>query len=243
MKDVIEMMSTQYQILIVDDHEELLELIKKGLQDRGFYNIKIAKTCQEARRVIEVENIDLAVLDINLPDGDGFTLFRHIRESSTLPVLFLSARDEDADRLYGLGLGADDYMTKPFLMEELYLRVQSILFRCYGMRDKKDSRVIINHCEVDFDAAIITKKGQEYSLTALELKLLRKLYTNKNKVVTFDALSDCLWGQPYYGYENSLMVHIRHLRQKIEIEPSKPKCITTVRGLGYKLIHREKVYE
>lgn len=175
-----------------------------------------------------------------LPDGDGFSLFCKMREISSVPILFLSAKDEDQDRLFGLGLGADDYITKPFLPQELILRVGAILKRAYQFSGEKEETALrLGERIVDFDRASVSFHGEETFFTAKELALLKKLYENRGKIVTFDALCYAAWGDSYYGYENTLMVHIRHLREKIEEEPSSPKWILTVRGLGYRLSAEE----
>lgn len=181
---------------------------------------------------------DLVILDINLPDGDGFSLIQKIRLRSQTPVLFLSARDEDNDRLLGLGLGADDYMTKPFLPKELALRITAILRRTWfsQARQEEASEVLkLGRKSVDFSAGTVTDGKERCALTAKELAILKKLYENRGNIVTFDALCNTVWGDEYYGYENTLMVHIRRLREKIEENPSKPEWLLTVRGLGYRL--------
>ena len=179
------------------------------------------------------------ILDINLPDGDGFSLFREIRAHSDVPILFLSARDADSDRLFGLGLGADDYMTKPFLMQELLLRVSGILRRFYRGQLQWETVLHLGDCTVDFGDATVTNPGGTVSLTATERTILQKLLDNRGRIVTYDALCEAVWGGDYYGYENSLNVHIRHLREKVEEQPSQPRWILTARGLGYRLAKEE----
>lgn len=165
------------------------------------------------------------------------------RAKADVPALFLSARDADADRLFGLGLGADDYLTKPFLMQELLLRVQHILQRAYRAelsRTKPAPLQLGERC-VDLNDAIVTlPEGKTLALTATELALLRKLAENRGHIVTYDALCAAVWGADYYGYENSLGVHIRHLREKLEAEPGAPQFLRTVRGIGYKLTKGEE---
>ena len=183
------------------------------------------------------------ILDINLPDGDGFSLFRALQAKADVPALFLSARDADADRLFGLCLGADDYLTKPFLMQELLLRVQHILQRAYRAELSRTKPVPLQLGErcVDLNDAIVTlPEGKTLALTATELALLRKLAENRGHIVTYDALCAAVWGADYYGYENSLGVHIRHLREKLEAEPGAPQFLRTVRGIGYKLTKGEE---
>ena len=233
-------MDTVYdaKILIVDDNAELLALLCEQLRGAGYCRLKTAQSCAAARACFAAEQPELMILDINLPDGDGFSLFRALRAKADVPALFLSARDADADRLFGLGLGADDYLTKPFLMQELLLRVQHILQRAYRAelsRTKPAPLQLGERC-VDLNDAIVTlPEGKTLALTATELALLRKLAENRGHIVTYDALCAAVWGADYYGYENSLGVHIRHLREKLEAEPGAPQFLRTVRGIGYKL--------
>ena len=194
-----------------------------------------ADSVKSARQAIEEEIPELVILDINLPDGDGFSLFREIRESSDVPILFLSARDADSDRLFGLGLGADDYMVKPFLMQELLLRLSGILRRFYRGQLQREAVLRLGESTVDFGDATVTTPAGAVSLTATERTILQKLLDNRGRIVTYDALCEAVWGGDYYGSENSLNVHIRHLREKVEAQPSQPKWILTARGLGYKL--------
>ena len=193
-------------------------------------------------QALPAEQPELMILDINLPDGDGFSLFRALRAKADVPALFLSARDADADRLFGLGLGADDYLTKPFLMQELLLRVQHILQRAYraDLSRTKSDALRLGGRSVDLNDALVTlPDGSTLALTATELALLRKLAENRGHIVTYDALCTAVWGADYYGYENSLNVHIRHLREKLEEQPSRPQHLLTVRSIGYKLAKEE----
>ena len=222
------------KLLIVDDNAELLALLCEQLRGAGYGHIRTAQSCAAARACFAAEQPELMILDINLPDGDGFSLFRALRAKADVPALFLSARDADADRLFGLGLGADDYLTKPFLMQELLLRVQHILQRAYRAelsRTKPAPLQLGERC-VDLNDAIVTlPEGKTLTLTATELALLRKLAENRGHIVTYDALCAAVWGADYYGYENSLGVHIRHLREKLEAEPGAPQFLRTVRVL------------
>lgn len=245
------------RLLIVDDNAELCRMLVDMLSREGFSRIGTAGTCAQAMDFFkkggqtpgasnakpgpassEPAPPDLVILDINLPDGDGFSLMQRIRMVSQAPVLFLSARDEDNDRLLGLGLGADDYMTKPFLPRELALRITAILRRTYfpPMQEMHRPQTLkLGKRTVDLDAGMVTDGQESTALTAKELGLLKKLYENRGNIVTFDALCTAVWGDDYYGYENTLMVHIRRLREKIEENPSAPRWLLTVRGLGYRL--------
>lgn len=223
------------KILVVDDNRELRNLLKEELSGTGYHRLWTAGSVQDARQAFEAADPELIILDINLPDGDGFSLFREIRETSEVPILFLSARDADSDRLFGLGLGADDYMTKPFLMQELLLRVQLILRRFYRGDLQQNALVRLGRYTVDLNDATVTGADGTVSLTATERTILQKLLDNRGHIVTYDALCETVWGDGYYGYENSLNVHIRHLREKVEENPSQPQWILTARGLGYRL--------
>ena len=209
----------QKKILLVDDEREILEMITDFLSEDGYSQIRTAGTVNEALRTAGEWKPDLAVLDIMLPDGDGFSLFEQMRRFTEIPVLFLTARGEDEDRIRGLGLGADDYMVKPFLPKELLLRIGIVLRRCYR---EEDPAVQLAGSRIDFARAEVVKNGEHLPLTAI------------------DQLCEAAWGENPFGYENSLMAHIRRIREKIEKNPSKPVSLITVKGLGYKLVMEER---
>lgn len=230
------------RILIVDDNSELRTMLITFLTKEGYKQIFFAEDCRQAKNMILKEEPDFIILDVNLPDGDGFSLMKEIKEmpqTRDIPVLFLSARDKDADRLIGLGLGADDYMVKPFLPKELMLRMAAILKRSYsyGEDEKAEKRKILmlGKREIDFDAGTVKYDGKSDNLTAKELKILETLAKNRGKIVTFDNLCSAVWDAKYYTYENTVMVHMRRLREKVEEDPSKPVWIVTARGIGYKM--------
>ncbi len=227
------------KILIVDDEKEITDMLSGMLFASGFYSIYTAYNGRAALKIAGEQKIALYILDINLPDMDGFSLFEALRERSEAPVIFLTARGEGSDKIKGLGLGADDYIVKPFLADELILRITAVLKRVYALTKTK-AKIILSGVTVDLEAASVNKNGKEIPLTAKEYILLKKLWENKNKIVTTDALCMAAWGGDYYGYENTLMVHIRRLRQKTELEPSKPKHIITAKGLGYKLVIKDE---
>ena len=221
-----------YRILIVDDEAALQNMVKEILTQAG-YETTSALTCAQTLEQFRAAAPDAVLLDVNLPDGDGFSLLGKLRENRDVPVLFLSARDEDADRLQGLGLGADDYITKPFLPQELLLRLHAVLRRVYR-EEAQTAR--LGDAEIDWGKCAVRRNGAETALTAKEFALLKKLWDAQSNIVTIDALCDTLWDGPVVGYENTLMVHIRRLREKIEADPSHPKYLLTVRGLGYRLV-------
>lgn len=221
------------KLLLVDDEEVLLEMAVSFLTQDGFTEIKTAETVSEALYIGKEWQPEFAILDVMLPDGDGFSLLKQMRAFTDIPVLFLTARGEDEDRLNGLGLGADDYMVKPFLPKELLLRVGIILRRYY-----KDENPLVQLAgsQIDFERAEAIKGGEHFPLTAKEHDILQALYRNAGRIVTIDQLCEAVWGDNPYGYENSLMAHIRRIREKIEANPSKPVSLITVKGLGYKLV-------
>lgn len=224
------------KLLLVDDEPELLKMVITILKDDGFENIVSATSVKEGIAAATREKPDLAVLDVMLPDGDGFSLMEQIRSFTDAPIIFLTAKDETADKLAGLGLGADDYIVKPFMAQELLLRIYAVLRRCY----KEDGRLIkLDGCTVDFSRAEIHKAGEVLPLTAKEHALLETLARNEGKIVSVDALCEALWGDNPFGYENSLNAHVRRIREKIETEPSKPVSLITIKGLGYKLSIRK----
>ncbi len=227
------------KILLVDDEPELLEMLENALFKEGFYHLYTAGSCREGLKTAREQKVALMILDVGLPDGNGFALFEDFRKFSDAPVIFLTARGEAEDRLQGLGMGADDYIVKPFLTKELILRMTAILKRTYRTQLPMEE-LIFSDRVIRFDTASVCIGKKEVSLTAKEFILLKKLYENKNRIVTNDALCLAAWGDGYYGYENTLMVHIRRLREKIETEPSCPKRLLTAKGLGYKLVVKDE---
>lgn len=220
------------KLLILDDNPDILELVTESLSIAGFSQLTTASSKQEALDLLAQERFDLAILDIMLPDGTGFEVLREIRKTSDMPALFLSAVSDIEKQYQGFELGADDYIVKPFRPKELELRLLSILKRSYPQQNEL---VTLSACQIDFERAAILKDGQEIPLTAKEFSLLKALYEHKNKIVTFDNLLATVWGDSYQGYENTLMAHIRKVRQKIETNPSKPVHLITIKGLGYQL--------
>lgn len=221
------------RLLIVDDEQALLDMVVSILKEEGFKDIVTAKTVKEALALADSFQPELAILDVMLPDGDGFSLMEQLKNKGEYPILFLTARGEDEDKFKGFGLGADDYIVKPFLPKELIFRIMAILRRSY----KGENPLIkLQNCEIDFDRAEVIKNGEHIPLTAKEYDILTVLYRNAGRIVTIDSLCEAAWGDNPFGYENSLMAHIRRIREKIELNPSRPVSLVTVKGLGYKLI-------
>lgn len=223
------------RILLVDDEQALLDMVVSILKAEGFCKIAAAKSAGEALALAEAFQPELAVLDVMLPDGDGFSLMEQLKKTGEYPILFLTARGEEEDKFRGFGLGADDYLVKPFLPKELIFRILAILRRSYK---EENPLVKLQDSEIDFGRAEVIKGGEHIALTAKEYDILSALYRNAGRIVTIDALCEAAWGENPFGYENSLMAHIRRIREKIEANPSRPVSLITAKGLGYKLITR-----
>jgi DNA-binding response OmpR family regulator len=226
-------------ILVVEDEADIRSLIKIGLEDEG-YNVLPARDGLEALEIIKKETIHLAVLDVMMPRLDGFNLLRKIRETSTLPVIFLTARADDIDKVLGLGLGADDYMAKPFSMNELLARIKAHLRRNHEYLlppPKEEALLRYSGLCIDKDSCCAYIREEPIELNAKEYKLLLFLMENPGKVFTKKQLYHAVWDDDYYYDDNTIMVHISHLRNKIELDPQNPEYIKTIRGIGYKL-HR-----
>ena len=200
------------KILVVDDEPELLKMIEDILFSEGFFQVYTAPDCKKAMELAKTQPVALFLLDINLPDGNGFMLYQEIRKFSQAPVIFLTARGEPEVRIKAL-------------LRRTYGTVSAEM--CFSAGERK----------VDLENAAVIKDGREIPLRAKELILIKKLWENRNKIVTNDALCMAAWGDDYYGHENNLMVQIRHLREKIEEDPSRPAHIITLKGLGYKLVN------
>ena len=222
------------QILIVEDDSFLNKMLDYNLTADG-YGVTSALNARTAADAIRQREFDLVLLDINLPDGNGFELCKLIKpQHPDTIVIFLTANDQESDQIRGYEVGAVDYITKPFLPQELLLRLGAVLRRVYSGRQEDDA-LSLGPATVHWGTGTVTRPEGEVSLTAKEFALLKKLADNRGNIVTIDALCAALWDGPMVGYENTLMVHIRRLREKIEADPSRPKYLLTVRGLGYRL--------
>ncbi|MCO4500931.1 essential two-component response regulator [Streptococcus infantarius subsp. infantarius] len=221
------------RILIIDDDVSLSQSIKEVLVNRGFKNISNAYSISEGIDIFSVSKIDFIILDVMLPDGEGYLLAKYVRKTSDIPILFLTAKNNPDDEVKSLGSGGDDFVTKPFLPKTLIYRIIALLRRAY----KNESELVtLSSCTIDLNNASVNKNGNQLSLTPTEIQILRKLYSNKNYIVSTETICDTIWGLDSSGYEKSLMVHIRNIREKIESSPSKPDHLITVKGLGYKLV-------
>ncbi len=224
------------EILIVDDEKDLRTMIRSIFESAGYTRVWVAASGEQALALMAKKMPGIIILDVMMPGMDGFELLQEIRTVSKIPVLMLTAKGEAEDRFAGFELGADDYLVKPFLPKELLLRVQAILKRTYP---EKSRIVPLDAAMVDLDQAEAIKEGNRIPLTAKEYSIFEKLAGNANRIVTIGALCQTLCGDIWQGYETTLMTHIRHLREKIERNPSKPVSLLTVKGLGYKLMVKE----
>lgn len=224
------------RILISDDEDDIRNLIKISLEENG-YTVLTAKNGKEAWDIFQTEEVHLAILDVMMPVMDGFNLLRKIREQSTLPVIFLTARADDMDKVLGLGLGADDYLAKPFSVAELVARVGAQLRRNneYLSRKGRTESLTYGNLTIDKEKCCAFKDGEPIELGAKEYKLLLHFIENPERVFTKRQLYQAVWGEDYYFDDNTVMVHISRIRNRIEDDPQNPEYLKTIRGIGYKL--------
>jgi DNA-binding response OmpR family regulator len=219
------------RILVVDDEQSIRTIVEYALKDAGFDVITVARG-DDAIHVVEREAIDLVVLDVMLPGMDGLEVCQKIRAERNVPIIMLSARGEELDKVLGLELGADDYVTKPFSPRELVSRVKANLRRGRVESDQEES-LQIGDLVIDPAARSVRHAGEDVTLTLSEFEILYKLAKSPRRVFTRQELMDHLWKGNFYGDLRSVDVHVRHLRQKVEHDPSNPTLIRTVRGVGY----------
>jgi DNA-binding response OmpR family regulator len=219
------------RILVVEDEQSIRTIIEYALRDAGFA-VVTATRGDEAIEAFDREAIDLVILDIMLPGLDGLEVCKRIRATHSTPIIMLSARGEELDKVLGLELGADDYVTKPFSPRELVSRVKANLRRARVEPDRS-APLRIGDIEIDTTARTVTRAGRELALTFSEFEILHKLAGTPRRVFTREELMNHLWDGNFFGDLRSVDVHVRHLRQKIEDDPSNPVLIRTVRGVGY----------
>ena len=225
------------KILIVDDERQLLVLLKEVFMKEGFNEIYEADNGIDAILSAKVNMPNLIILDVNLPDIDGYNVCQRIRSFSSCPIIFLTAKSEDEEKIKGLEVGGDDYVTKPFNIKELVLRAKSQLRRSTPEKNiKKENIYTFGDVYINEDTGEIKKGEKQIVLTAKEYALMLYLVKNKNKVFSKNSLCEEIWGYEYDGNDKTIMVHIRHLREKIEDNPSKPRYIKTLKGIGYKVV-------
>ncbi|VYT87272.1 response regulator [Clostridium tertium] len=230
-------MEDKKTILVVDDEKDIREIIEIYLINEGF-NIVLACDGIEALEKLKTEDIDLIILDIMMPKLDGIRTCIKIREEKKMPIIMLSAKSEDADKILGLNIGADDYIIKPFNPLELVARVKSQLRRITSFSESKD----ISSEEIYIDGLRINKANREVyvddkyvRLTPREFDILEMLATNRGRVLSTEQIYQKVWNEPFYNSDNTVAVHIRNIREKIEINPKEPRFIKLVWGVGYKI--------
>ena len=226
-----------YNVLICDDQPDIVNALKIYLAPEG-YKLFEAFTGMEALEIVKRENIHLILLDIMMPGMDGITATAKIREFSNVPIIFLTAKSETEDMVLGLNVGADDYITKPFIPVEVLARVRSQLRRYakLGSRVDENSHVLtVGSITLDDTTKTVTVDGEAVSLTPIEHSILHLLMRNPGKVYSTKALYEAVWQEAAIGSEGAVAVHIRHLREKIEINPSEPRYLKVVWGQGYKI--------
>lgn len=222
-------------ILIVDDEKEIVDLIDLYLRNKGYCIFK-AYDSDKALEILNLEKINLAIMDLMIPGTDGYDLIKKIRSTSNIPIIIISAKCENHDKVIGLDIGADDYITKPFDPLELIARVNAQLRRCYllNLEDNNENIIKSRDLILDKDKIIVTKGGKEVFLTLKEFKLLELFMENKNKVLTKQRIFENIWKEEYLYDDNVIMVHISNLRDKIEDNNKENKYIKTIRGIGYR---------
>ena len=229
------------KILLVDDEKDIADLIEEVLRQDSFENIKKVYTGMDAVQVCREYQPDVVVLDIMLPDIDGIEVCKQIREFSFCSILFLSSKNDDIDKILGLSCGGDDYITKPFSPREIVYRIKAQLRRQQyqsAMRTDVKGLLTVGGLVLDRESSRIYKNEKEIDLTGREFLLLSYLMENADKIISKERLYEQVWGEYSSICDNTIMVHIRHIREKIENTPSTPKQLITIKGLGYKLKKR-----
>ena len=224
--------------MVVDDESDILDLLEKALNIEGYYNIIKIGNGLDAVDACRRMSPDVIVLDVMLPDIDGYEVCKRVREFSHCPILFLSSKNDELDKLLGLSVGGDDYVTKPFSPKEIAYRVKAQLRRCEYRNapiQNQEYSIKIGELMIDTEGCIVEKNDKSIELTAREFEILKYLAENKGRVISRERLYEVIWGEDSYGCDNTMMVHIRHLREKIEEDPAKPQYIITMKGLEFVL--------
>lgn len=232
-------MEDQVNILVVDDDKEIAELVEIHLVSDGYHVFK-ANSALEGFDILEKENIKLVILDIMMPGIDGLTMCKKIRETNTIPIIMLSAKSSDLDKIIGLSTGADDYVIKPFNPLELTARVKSQLrrftkFNPNSSDEKADNEINVTHLHINKETHVVKAYEKEVRLTPIEFDILYLLASNAGRVFSTDEIFERVWNEKMYEANNTVMVHIRRLREKVEVDSRNAEIIKTVWGVGYKI--------
>ena len=227
-------------ILLVDDEDDVQKLLAFPLEQEGFRVLQ-ARDGAEALARFESERVDLVVLDLMLPKVDGLEVCKRLRATSAVPIIMLTARDDELDKVLGLELGADDYITKPFSIREFRSRVRALLRRAGVSRENAEDQVIdVDGLRIEVAKRTVEARGEPVQLTYVEFELLRTMAAKPGRVFTRQMLLEALWGDSAYREPRTIDVHIRHLREKLESNPQEPEYILTVRGVGYRFRDRPR---
>lgn len=226
-------------VLVVDDDRDIVSAIAKLLSDEGI-NVLKAYDGLEALDVIAMQKVELLMIDVMMPRLDGLSALMKIRANNNIPVIVLSAKSEDTDKILGLSMGADDYITKPYNPLELIARVKAHLRRYLTLgsavsSDERADRITVGGLELDKQTKSVTADGEKRTLTATEYKILELLMSNAGRVFSAEEIYSRVWREDAFSVENTVMVHIRHIREKIEINPKEPRYLKVVWGVGYKI--------
>ncbi len=226
-----------FNILLAEDDDDIVGLLKLYLENEGFF-VNRAKDGVEACEIFDRQKVDIAIVDIMMPRMNGYELTKYIRSKSNIPIIILSAAQLDSDKILGLNLGADDYMVKPFNPLELIARINANLRRFYNLGSQQkndDGKIVIGDLVLDTRMLTLEKNGEPIALTAMEYKILHMLMQSPGRVFTKMQIYEEINGEYYSNDDNTMMVHISNIRDKIEEDPKNPKYVKTVRGLGYKV--------
>ena len=229
-----------YKILICDDEKEILELIELYLGKEGYSVVKASDGQEAIEKVKNDTNFDLAIVDIMMPRVDGYKVIKEIRKLYNIPIIMLSAKNQDSDKILGLDLGADDYITKPFNPLELVARVNAQIRRVYKLSAKENAclKIVIGDIELDTYNVKLIVRGKEVEVTSIEYGILKYLMENAGRILTKNQIFEAVWNEAFLSGDNTIMVHISRLRDKIEEDSRNPVYLKTVRGLGYKFEKR-----
>ncbi len=233
----------RYTVLVADDEKEITEILRLYLENAGLDVMEVCNGAEALKAVKSDESrIDIAIVDIMMPEMDGYTLVKKIRETHNIPIIILSARTDDSGKILGLDLGADDYITKPFNPLEVAARVQAHLRRFYRLNAAErpeENRISAGGLTLDKSSCTLNAEGSEIALTAVEYKILQLLMEHPGRVFTKSQIYEHVWGNGFYeSDDNTVMVHISKLREKIEKDPREPIYLKTIRGLGYRFEKR-----
>ncbi|MFD3445410.1 response regulator transcription factor [Microbacteriaceae bacterium 4G12] len=235
-------------ILIADDEPEIVELLRLFIEKENHLVIECADG-EEAWRCLQQNKVDLAIIDIMMPQLDGFQLLKKIREEHKLPIIILSARNQDTDKILGLGLGADDFIAKPFNPLEVVARIQAQLRRSYEFNpsateiEEKSTQTLVGELLLDHQSCVLYKQKRPIPLSSTEYKLLKLFMESPGRIFTKKQIFEQVWSEYYLNDDNTIMVHISRLRDKIEKNPRQPRYLLTIRGLGYKFTTRNEHFE